>query len=136
MTEIGYDEEIDFSYDKGLTISTSGNPSWERLFKAIRKAIVRAEKKTKVRRRLRALLIGESKEGSSRSRVWHLEFSRIIDDEEKKEIEKIIKERCADFPEPRGGTLIKWGIENNGFTKNYVLANPKHTKFKPCVIRG
>lgn len=136
MIEVGYDEEIDFSYDKGLTISTAGNPSWKKLFAAIHKAIIRAEKKTKVRRRLRALLIGESKEGSARSRVWHLEFSRIIDDEEKKEIEKIIKERNVDFPEPRSGVLIKWGIENNGFTKNYVLANPLHTKFKPCVVRG
>ena len=49
-----------------------------------------------------------------------LEKTAIPVNPEISELEKIIKERKFDFPEPRGGTLIKWGIENNGFTKDFL----------------
>ena len=134
--EIGYDEEINFDYDRGLTISTGGNPSWKDVFSLIHKAIIKVEKRTGIRNKLRALMIGENKHGSSRSRVWHLEFSRLLTKEEREEIEHIAIRRNAIFPKPNAGILIFWGIENNGNTKNYVLVNPKHTYFKKVIVRG
>lgn len=142
MAPIGENMDIvnDIRNERCLTISTSSNPSIKDVYDLIKKAIRKVEKQTGVNNgNLRALFVGENKIGSSRSNVWHIAFNRDITDEEMRIINAKIESKTGSTmrkPKGVGSLLFKWGIVNNGKTKNYILSNIKHTYFKERTIRG
>lgn len=121
-----------------LTVSTSGNPKLNDIFKAIKSGIKAAERVSCEVNPINALFVGENKEFSSRSRCWHVVFSRDLSDDEKRFIKYKIESMHHIFPKPAGkaAILIVWGIENNDKHKNYIYSNQKHTYFKERKIRG